>query len=515
LSQPGGLSEEHYKLLVDAVVDYALYTIGLDGTVRTWNAGAERIKGYTEAEILGAPYACFYTEEDRAAGIPERNLARARAEGRAETEGWRIRKDGSRFWAHAVIDAMRDERGALIGFAKITRDVTERREAQRALTEASERLAQAQRLEAVGRLTGGVAHDFNNLLQVVTAATRLMSETMPPGDEEAAQLLKAIRDAAERGARLTRQLLAFSRRLPLSPEVIHSSGRIAEAIAFAEHSLRGAEIAIESDIPADLWPVEVDASQLGLAILNIALNARDAMPQGGRLRFTARNERLSDPVAGLEGEYLVLRIRDTGSGIPKEYLGRVLEPFFTTKPVGKGTGLGLSQAYGFARQSGGNLSIESEEGRGTTVTICIPGRRNAVAAAMPAPAKAPRPMLRPASILVVDDDAEVGGFTRRLLLGMGHRATVVNNGGSALELLDQPGQGYDLVLTDIVMPGMSGIELAHSIRARWPQLPVLLATGYAESAAGGAGREFPILGKPFDADTLAGVLARLSSAAAV
>ncbi len=510
MNQQGGISEEHYKLLVDAVVDYALYTISLDGTVLTWNAGAQRIKGYAEAEILGRPYALFYTEEDRAAGIPQRNLARARAEGRAEMEGWRVRKDGSRFWAHAVIDAIRNERGELIGFAKITRDVTERRNAQLALTEASERLAQAQRLEAVGRLTGGVAHDFNNLLQVVTAAARLLTETMPPEDEEAQQLLKAIQDAAERGARLTRQLLAFSRRLPLSPEVIHSSDRLSDAIAFAERSLRGSDIVVESDIPPDLWPVEVDAAQLELAILNIALNARDAMSEGGTLRIAARNEVLKDAVGGLEGEHLVIRISDTGTGIPKELLGRVLEPFFTTKPVGKGTGLGLSQAYGFARQSGGNLAIESEEGRGTTVTISIPARRGAMPAALSHTAERAQPLSQAARILVVDDDTEVGAFTRRLLVGMGHHATVVHDGRVALDMLGGPEAGYDLVLSDIVMPGMSGLDLARAIRGRWPRLPVLLATGYAEAALNGAAREFPILTKPFDADALAGALARLA-----
>jgi signal transduction histidine kinase len=296
-----------------------------------------------------------------------------------------VRKDGSRFWAGVVIEPIRDEARRLVGFAKVTRDATERREVQRALEEMRVRLARSQRLEAVGRLVGGVAHDFGNLIQVVSSELRLLERHLPRDTQRPDAILRAIRETTARGEEVTRRMLAFSRLLPLRPETVDTAARLRGAADQAARSLRGG-VRVEAAIPDGLAPVEVDPAQFELALLNLAENAADAMPGGGGvLRIEAENvAHLRDPETGLEGDYVAVRVIDTGTGIPADLLGRVVEPFFTTKPPGQGTGLGLSHAYGFAKQSGGALAIASEVGRGTTSTC----RRGA-------PAPPPKALKRP------------------------------------------------------------------------------------------------------------------------
>jgi nitrogen-specific signal transduction histidine kinase len=404
-----------------------------------------------------------------------------------------------------VIDPIRED-GKLVGFAKVTRDITERRETQRALDEVREQLAQSQRLEAVGQLTGGIAHDFNNLLQVVTGGLRLLERHMPKDAPRAAEIFSSVRDAVGRGADLTRQLLAFSRRLPLRIEAVETAARVREAAGLAARSLRG-DIRVEVDVPDRLWSVEVDPTQFELALLNVAINARDAMPQGGVLRFEAENATLDDAKRALDGDYVVVRVADTGTGIPKDLLGRVLEPFFTTKPVGKGTGLGLSQAYGFAKQAGGTLSIESEVGRGTTISFYLPASLAPPVAARVAEAlRPPRAAAAVASlrVLVVEDEPAVAQLAAGLLEESGHRATTVDSPRAALDVLEAAGDGFDLVFTDTLMPGgMSGVDLAREIAARWPRMAVLLSTGHADVHAGDAGLGFPLLMKPYGEAELA------------
>jgi PAS domain S-box-containing protein len=508
-------SERHFRLLVQSVTDYAIFMLDLTGRVTSWNEGARRITGYAAEEIVGEHVSRFHTEEDRAAGMPARGLVLAAGEGRFEAEGWRVRKDGSRFWASVVIEPVRDEAGRLIGFAKITRDITERREAQRALEEMREQLSQALRLEAVGQLTGGVAHDFNNLLQVIDGGLRLLERRLPKEEGKATEIIASMRAATARGASLTRQLLAFARRLPLRAEVVDTAARLREIAALAARSLRG-DIRIETDIPDGLWPIEVDPAQFELALLNVAINARDAMPRGGVLRIAAENATLHEPREGLEGDCVVIRVGDTGTGIPRELLGRVLEPFFTTKPPGKGTGLGLSQAFGFARQSGGALGIESEVGRGTTVTFRLPATKRSPASRTQRDAAAAGPqdsgLATPVRVLVVDDDPTVARLAVELLEGAGHRAIAVPDARAALELLERSrGADFDLVFTDVLMPGgISGLDLARAIRARWPLLPVLLASGYAGSYAGAAAQELPLVHKPYSEAELLRAVAKLS-----
>ena len=364
--------ERLFKLLVEAVVDYAVYMLDPAGRVATWNAGAARMKGYSEAEVLGQHFRCFFTEPDRAAGVPERALEEARQTGRSENEGWRQRKDGSHFWALAILDAIRDPAGELIGFAKITRDITERRAAQHALEQAREALYQRQKLETVGQLTGGVAHDFNNLLTVIRGGLELAAPEF--GEQPRLQRLHgAMVAATERAEALTRQLLAFSRRQQLHPVALDLAVRLAETGALLRDSF-DSEITLVTDFPAGIHVVEADPTQLELAVLNLGLNARDAMPAGGTLTVSLANVRLEDALLGLAGDYVEIRMTDTGIGIPAELIARAIEPFYTTKEVGKGSGLGLSQAYGFARQSGGNLVLQSSVGQGTTVRLTLPAR---------------------------------------------------------------------------------------------------------------------------------------------
>ncbi|MGB6116333.1 MAG: PAS domain S-box protein, partial [Comamonas sp.] len=340
-------------LLVKAVVDYAIFMLDLDGRVKSWNAGAERIKGYTESEILGAHFSRFYTPEDISNGNPARALHTARTTGRFEDEGWRVRKDGSRFWAMVVVDAIHNESGKLIGFAKITRDMTERREAQEQINKALMRSVQSQKMEALGQLTGGIAHDFNNLLAAIIGGTDLALRNSADRERQV-KLLTGIRDAAQRGAGLIKQLLAFSRRQPLEARLIDTRQQIELAAELLRHSITP-DIDLILEVSTQLSQIEVDPTQLEMALLNLGLNARDAMPQGGTIRIGARNVLLENDSEGLNGPFVALSVSDTGTGMSSDILDRIFEPFFTTKRFGEGTGLGLSRVYGFARQSSGTI----------------------------------------------------------------------------------------------------------------------------------------------------------------
>jgi PAS domain S-box-containing protein len=496
-------SERQFRLLVAGMTDYALFMLDPNGIVTSWNAGAERIKGYAAEEIIGQHFSRFYTERDRAAGVPARALYTATHDRRFEAEGWRVRKDGSLFWANVVIDPIHDEQGELVGFAKITRDITERRETQIALQETQAQRAQAQKMEALGQLTGGVAHDFNNLLMVVSGHIRMIKKAAD--DPKITRAAEAIELAARRGETLTRQLLTFSRRQPFNPAVLALGERI-EAFRSMMASSLGGTARLVVTIDPQVWPVKADASELELALVNIALNARDAMPGGGVIAVTAENVVLSrsDTKANVEGDFVALRIADTGSGIAPDLLPRVFDPFFTTKEVGKGSGLGLSQVYGFAHQSGGTVTIASELGRGTTVTLYLP-RTHETADAAPA-----EPEVESAGggmVLVVEDNPDVAEVSVSMLQQLGYKVQRVRDAAAALEAVG--GKSFDLVVSDIVMPGaMDGLALARAIRERKPDLPVLLVTGYS-NVAGEAGTEFVVMRKPFQLADLSRAAARM------
>ena len=447
-----------------------------DGLVTSWNAGAQRIKGYTAAEIIGQHYRHFYTEEDRARELPEKALRAAAESGKFETEGWRVRKDGSRFWANAVVNRISDKTGRLIGFAKVTRDVTERREAQLALQRTQEQLTQAQKMEGIGQLTGGVAHDFNNLLTIIMGNLETIQRVLHTPNKDESRLARATELAlrgTQRAASLTQQLLAFSRRQPLDPKPVDIN-RLVSSMSDLLRRTIGEQISIETVLAGGLWRAHVDPNQLEVAILNLAVNARDAMADGGKLTIETANAHLDEAYTSahaevVPGQYVVICISDTGIGMPRDVLARAFEPFFTTKEVGQGTGLGLSQVYGFAKQSGGHLKIYSEPGHGTTVKLYVPRLHGDVDLDLRAEGSA-HPSLSTGSetILVVEDEEDVRTYSTEILHELGYTVLEASTAEAALRILDQHPE-VALLFTDVGLPGgMNGRLLADEARKRRP-----------------------------------------------
>ena len=370
-------SERRHRRLIEAVIDYAIFQLDPMGNVATWNPGAQRIKGYRPEEIIGRHFDAFYTPEDVELGVPKRALSEATERGRFEAEGWRVRKDGSRFWASVVIDRITDEAGSLVGFAKVTRDITDRKKAEDELKQVQEQLAASQKLEAVGQLSGGIAHDFNNLMMIVLGnletAERHAARLPKPN---LSRVLANAKRGAQRAAALTSRLLAFSRRQALDPKPINVNNYITTLQEFLQRTL-GERVEVQTVGSAGLWQIEADPNHLESAIVNLAINARDAMPDGGKLTLEAANISADEDYCRLNpevvpGHYVAICVSDTGSGMSPDVLTHAFEPFFTTKDPGHGTGLGLSQVYGFVKQSGGHAKIYSEVGQGTTIKMYFP-----------------------------------------------------------------------------------------------------------------------------------------------
>ena len=617
-------SERSFRLLVEGVTDYAIYMLDLDGRVTSWNSGAQRIKHYSASEILGRHFREFYLDEDRRNGEPERNLEVARREGRYEAESWRVRKDGSQFWANIVMDPIRNERGQLLGYAKITRDITERRRAEQVIREAGvrintlvetavdgvilidarghiqtfnpaceklfgyradevigqnvkmlmpapyreehdryldnyqrtgdpkiigigrevkgqrkdgsvfpmdlsvgeakqdgestfvgiihdltdrkhteEQLIQAQKMEAVGQLSGGIAHDFNNLLTVIVGNAEFLSDSLK-SRHDLQKLADSIIKAGERGAELTQRLLAYGRRQKLNPVEIDCNNLVAGMRKLLRRTL-SEEIDIRVSLETELATAYADAGQLENAILNLCINAKDAIPQGGTISITTANMNLDDRYAEQHpevhpGQYVMISITDDGHGMPKDVLERAFEPFFTTKDVGKGSGLGLSMVYGFVKQSNGHVAIYSEPGLGTTVRIYLPATSTY---AEKAPHLVPEPEAAPdgqETVLIAEDDPFVRAYAVACLESFGYGVVEAVDGRDALNKL-AGGAMADLLFTDVVMPGgINGWELAESARRIKPELKVLLTSGYALEALAERGR-LPagavVLNKPY------------------
>ncbi|HEY6439478.1 MAG TPA: PAS domain S-box protein, partial [Acetobacteraceae bacterium] len=635
MSEPLTSPTYQSALLAKAVAGCALFMLDPEGHVRSWSPGAERIKGYAAAEIIGQHFSCFFTDADRQAGAPQRVLATAAEHGRYEGEGVFVRNAGSTFWASLVVEPIRDDTGQLIGYANITRDISQRKLVEerllgeqakyraiietavdgivvideRAIVQAFNRAAEmifgysadevighnvsclmpepdrsqhdgyianfrrtgeakiigarrevtgqrkdgsvfaldlsiaewhaggqryftaivhditarkaadenmkrtiamlhrAQKMEVVGRITGGVAHDFNNILQVMIGSLD-MADALTGGNEELRRLLSAVRRGAVRAERVTQQLLAFSRQQPLHPQEVDVSLHMREAVDLFARTLRG-DIYVEVDLPGDLWPIMIDASQLDLAVLNIAVNARDAMPNGGTFKISARNATyqgltIEQGNHGLDGSYVVMTLSDTGEGIAPDVLPHVFEPFFTTKDVGKGTGLGLSQVYGFALQSGGVATVASKVGQGTIITLYFPALDHG--AHVGAPDGTAETTSTMGTVLVVEDDADVAELATKVLKDAGYAVAQAEHAPAALTALAS-GAPIDLVFSDIVLPrGLSGITLAHEVRTLYPKLPVLLTTGYAEALADAEVEGLTILRKPYHRQDLLGVI---------
>ncbi len=492
-------SERSFELLVDSVTDYALYMLDPTGRIISWNSGARRIKGYEAAEIIGKNFECFYSEQDRAAGVPAAGLRTAALEGRLETEGWRLRKDGTRFWANVIIDSIRTE-GHLVGYAKITRDITERRAADA-------RLRQAQKMEAVGQFTGGAAHDFNNLLMAILGSLEILRKRLP-NDPRLLALLDNAVQGAKRGSSLTQRMLAFARRQELKHEAVDLAHLVNSMVELLERSL-GPTINIETRLPREAVRVRTDANQLETALLNLAINGRDAMPEGGTITISVAEQSIDGGhVTGLAaGPYACLAVTDTGQGMDETTLARATEPFFTTKGVGKGTGLGLSMVDGLTGQSGGKLIVSSVLGKGTTIELWFPittqtgdsGDRN------PAESDEGVRPLRRLCVLAVDDDSLVLANIAAMLEDLGHKVIAVGSGAKAIAEIESV-PAIDLVITDQAMPVMTGTQLIEALRARRPELPIILATGYAELPHG-VNASIGRLSKPFTQRALAEALA--------
>ena len=495
-------SEERFRLLVQGVTDYAIYMISPTGEISNWNAGAERIKGYKREEIVGSNFAVFYTEEDRAKGMPAKTLKTASEEGRLEQESWRVRRDGTRFWAHVVVDAIRDDAGKLLGFAKVTRDITERKQTAEALERANAALFQSQKMEAIGQLTGGIAHDFNNLLAVVSSSVDILATRAQNYAD--IKVLDAIRRTVERGALLTQQLLSFARQQPLIVEKYDLNDVIA---SFEAVLRRAGNSAIEMEIrqAQDAKTVLLDAARFEAALLNLVVNARDAMPDGGKLVVAVENVEVGAGEVGNmpAGSYVRVSVADTGSGMPPAVVARAFEPFFTTKEIGKGTGLGLSQVYGFIAQSGGDVVIESEEGKGTTISMYLP----VVEGAPDTPVVAADSGVE--TVLIVEDEPDVLDVAGQLFRSIGYEVVTATNGIDAMAMLERR-PDIDILFTDVVMPkGVSGIQLARSAIALRPDLKVILASGYPLPALReqyGRIDDFAFVNKPYRLAELAKAL---------
>ncbi|CAN5197529.1 PAS domain S-box protein [soil metagenome] len=594
-------SERIYRQFVEGVTDYAIYMLDLDGNITSWNSGATRIKQFTAQDVMGINFRKFYTDEARARCDPENNLKAAIATGRFEANDWRVRKDGTQFWANVVIEPLKSEDGFLIGFAKVTSDIKERRRARQIIREADERintvmdtvvdgviliesngnirtfnpacevlfgyskedviglnvkmlmpaeyrdehlenyhrsglrkiagagrevngqrrdgstfpmdlavgetrqdgekiyvwiirdltdrkrteeqLIQAQKMETIGQLSGGIAHDFNNLLTVIVGNADFLSEQLK-ARQDLRNLADDIGRAGERGAELTQRLLAFGRRQILKPVEIDCNELLDSMHRLMRRTLRE-DIAVNLDFQKDLAPIFADRAQLESAIVNLVLNAQDAMPGGGNLTISTANVSLDEGYQHLHpevtpGDYVLIAMTDNGEGMPEEACERAFEPFYTTKEVGKGSGLGLSMVYGFVKQSNGHVSLYSEAGLGTTVRIYLPADSRAGAPAFGVMEPAPE-IHAPGDevILVVEDDPFVRSYAMMCLRSLGYRVIAAADGNDALKKLGSDAE-IDILFTDVVMPGdLNGWELADLAVAQRPNLRVLLTSGYA------------------------------------
>ena len=615
-----------FRLLVEAVKDYGLFMLDPAGHVTSWNPGAEKSKGYKAEEIIGRHVSCFYTPEDVAAGQPTCGLRIALDQGQFEEEGLRVRKNGETFWAVVTITSIRDSFGQHIGFANVTRDITERKRAEAGLqlrdraieslvqglcitdptrpdnpiifvndsfsritgyargdvvgqncrllqgpgtdpeavarirsairdghpclvellnyrkdgtpfwngltvspirgtadrvthfvgvlTDISplklleQQFRQSQKMEAVGQLAGGVAHDFNNLLTIISGYSELLLEMLPPGDPKR-EAVQGISEAGERAAGLTRQLLSFSRQAVLEIKVLDLNDVVRDTEKLL-HRVLGEDVVLASVLDPGLSRVRADPGQLGQVLMNLAVNARDAMPQGGHLTVETSDVELDEAHTARHpscqpGRYVRLVVTDTGTGMSLDVRAHIFEPFFTTKGPGKGTGLGLATVYGIVTQSGGSIDLYTEPGHGTAFKIYLPAvtekdRPPATDAREPAPASGTE------TVLVVEDEDAVRAIAVFALRTRGYTVLQADRGKKAVRIADAHPGRIDLLVTDVVMPGMSGRELADTLSARHPDLGVLYVSGYTDDAVVRHGilrAEIAFLQKPYTPVSLA------------
>ncbi len=488
---------EQQAALLEQVQD-AILVQGIDQRIRYWNRAAQRLYGWRAEEVLGR------VAGPMIGGVPDAvdsAIESVLADGAWSGELHQRRRDGSKLVVEAAWTLVRHEDGAPRAILAVHTDVTQRRDLER-------KLRQAQRLEAIGQLTGGVAHDFNNLLTVILGNAEMLMEELPPGGE-LRQMAEMSVAAAERAAALTSRLLAFARRQALDPKPVDVNTLLAGLAQMLKRTL-GEQVEFELRPAPGLSIALIDPPQLETAVLNLCINARDAMPGGGRLTVETANVRLDADFARAEGEvapgdYVMVRVSDTGTGMPPEVVAQAFEPFFTTKEIGQGSGLGLSMVYGFLKQSGGHIYIRSRPGRGTSISMYLPPADQPAMASPPAP---PRDGLRGGTerVLVVEDDIAVRDHAAGLLRELGYRVTEAGQAAEALQILRRD-PGFDLLFTDVVMPGgMSGPQLAALAQHMKPTLRILLTSGYTEPAPPGQGQAagtLPLLRKPYRRHQLA------------
>ena len=483
-----------------------LVVVGEDGIFRAANPAWEAILGYGPAEVVGRHFGEFIWPDD--VELTQAALERAvstgpltdfenryrHKEGHPRWISWRTAIEGDLVYAYG-------------------RDVTAEKAQGEALRQAEEALRQSQKLEAVGQLTGGVAHDFNNLLTIIRSSVDFLRRPDLP-EERRSRYLIAVSETVDRAAKLTGQLLAFARRQALKPETLDVGARL-RSVADLLDTVTGARIRIVTELPDRPCFVKVDLSQFETALVNMAVNARDAMEGEGTL--TLRLDRgVSLPAirghAGAEGPFAAVSLHDTGSGIASAVLAHVFEPFFTTKEVGKGTGLGLSQVFGFAKQSGGDVAVDSTPGRGTTFTLYLPEVEPEASAVEEDGMTGPvEPGGFGQQVLVVEDNVEVGRFATQILEDLGYVTTWAANADAALAHLADRGVVFDAVFSDVVMPGKNGVELAQEIKRRFPNLPVVLTSGYSHVLAQEGSHGFELLQKPYSAEQLSRILQRVTA----
>ena len=484
----------------------AIISKTLEGRITSWNRGAERLFGYSEQEMLGRPITDLFPS-DRLEEETDILARISRGESVQHFDTVRVRKDGSQVEVSLLISPIRGAAGEIVGVAKIARDMTERRKAEAALRRSEEQLRQSQKLEAIGSLAGGVAHDFNNLLSVILSYTNFLCEELTPGDPTRVDL-EEIHKAGIRAADLTRQLLAFSRQQMLQPSVVDPNQILNGIQKMLARVVREDVLLTLLPVP-DVGKVYVDPGQLEQVIMNLVVNARDAMPHGGSLTIETSNVFLDEQYAAghhgvRSGPYVMIAVTDTGTGIPKEMIPRIFEPFFTTKEKGKGTGLGLSTVYGIVQQSGGHIWVYSEPGTGTTFKVYLPRTDRP----LDAPSRIPPDAAKGGNetVLLVEDEDQVRAVTRTILRRRGYNVLEAQNGGEAFLISERFKATIHLLLTDVVMPRMSGRELAERLEASRPEMKVLYVSGYTRDTTvlhGVLESGVAFLQKPLTPDVLA------------
>lgn len=470
-----------------------IYTTDLNGCIKSWNRAAHHAFGWAEWELLDKPLPQFLADPDETLRMRREQAERGESDIGLETRC--RRKDGSLLDVTIWSAMLRDGAGALKGIVDVVADVTERKRLE-------EQLHHSQKLEAIGRLAGGVAHDFNNLLMVISGYSQMLLEALP-SDERARTDLEQVIKAGERASDLTAQLLAFSRRQPVSPKILDLNSLVNDMQRML-HRVIGEDVRLTTSLDQNLKRIHADPGQIEQVVLNLALNARDAMPKGGTLTIRTANVHLDEAytkkhLSPAPGDYATLAISDTGAGMDHEVQSHLFEPFFTTKEKGKGTGLGLSTSYGIIKQSGGEITFTSEVGAGTTFQIYLPVAERQTEPPQPrVESPAPRGS---ETILLVEDDEAVRTVLERILKKSGYRVLACRSPHEALAVSVEQAGKIDLLITDMVMPGMSGLELGQKIQHAWPGLQVLYVSGYADSSS--ATRPDPFLQKPFKPEALA------------